>query len=202
MVGRSYRALLWGLALIAFSLDQSSKYSVFRWLYNEGNGGTFNVVPGWFELIAQFTGQPIESGTWREPFQRFNGSIMPHVNNGALFGLGNGFGMTANGFFAVVSLLAAIAIIVWSIRVKVAGDVVLFTALGLILGGTLGNLFDRIIFHGVRDFLDFYWFRFPVFNVADCCLVCGAGLLLIQAMWPAKMEAKQQSPSVELAAAK
>jgi signal peptidase II len=49
------------------------------------------------------------------------------------------------------------------------------------LAGTLGNLYDRLVFGGVRDFLHFYWFQWPVFNVADCCLVCGAGLLLIQA---------------------
>ena len=123
---------------------------------------------------------------------------MPHVNNGALFGLGNGFGVTANGFFAIVSSLAAAAIIIWSIRVKLARDVVLFTALGLILGGTLGNLYDRIIFHGVRDFLDFYWFKFPVFNVADCCLVCGAGLLLIQAIWPARTHEIKNTTQAEL----
>jgi lipoprotein signal peptidase len=51
----------------------------------------------------------------------------------------------------------------------------------LILAGTLGNLFDRVVFGGVRDFLYFYWFEWPVFNVADCFLVCGAGLLLLQA---------------------
>jgi signal peptidase II len=186
MAERSYRALLWGLALIALCADQASKYSVFRWLYNGGAGGTYDVIPGWIELLAQFTGRPIETGTWRESFQNFNGSVMPHVNNGALFGLGNGFGFTANGFFAVVSLLAAAAIIIWSLRVKMASDGILFSALGLILGGTLGNFYDRVTFHGVRDFINFYWFKFPVFNVADCCLVCGAGLLLIQAVWPVK----------------
>ena len=51
----------------------------------------------------------------------------------------------------------------------------------MILAGTLGNFFDRMIFHGVRDFLYFYWFEWPVFNVADCMLVVGEGLLLFQA---------------------
>ncbi len=57
-------------------------------------------------------------------------------------------------------------------------------ALGLILGGTLGNLYDRIVFSGVRDFL--WWHKYvdwPVFNIADCCLVCGAALLLIEAFF-------------------
>ena len=47
----------------------------------------------------------------------------------------------------------------------------------------LGNLFDRIVFHGVRDFLYFYWFEWPVFNIADCLLVCGAAVLLLQAFF-------------------
>ena len=86
-------------------------------------------------------------------------------------------------FFAAVSFLAALGISVWAVRKKDASDRWLFVALGLILGGTLGNLFDRIVFGGVRDFLCFYWFRFPVFNVADSCLVVGASLLLLQAFF-------------------
>jgi lipoprotein signal peptidase len=45
----------------------------------------------------------------------------------------------------------------------------------------MGNLYDRVVFGGVRDFLHFYKFEWPVFNIADCCLVLGAGLLLVQA---------------------
>ncbi len=40
-----------------------------------------------------------------------------------------------------------------------------------------------MVFGGVRDFLYFYKVEWPVFNVADCCLVVGAGLLLVQAMF-------------------
>src|SRR5262249_62332155 len=47
----------------------------------------------------------------------------------------------------------------------------------------LGNLFDRVVFGGVRDFLYFYLIDWPVFNLADSCLVVGALLLLMQAVF-------------------
>jgi lipoprotein signal peptidase len=64
----------------------------------------------------------------------------------------------------------------------------LSAALGLILAGTVGNFYDRVVFGGVRDFLYFYKINFPVFNGADCCLVCGAAMLLIHAFFLAPPE--------------
>lgn len=56
----------------------------------------------------------------------------------------------------------------------------LFWAMCLILSGGLGNMIDRIFRHGkVVDFLHFEFIRFPVFNVADCAIVIGAGLLVL-----------------------
>jgi signal peptidase II len=107
---------------------------------------------------------------------------VPHVNQGALFGFLRDHKELANGGFAVISLLAAAAIIYWSTHRNTARDRWLCCALGLILAGTLGNFYDRIVFNGVRDFLHWnYRFDWPVFNIADCCLVCGACLLLLQA---------------------
>ena len=108
---------------------------------------------------------------------------MPRVNHGALFGLGQGHKGLANGFFAAVSVAAAVAIIIWGTRRHTSRERGLMAALGLILGGTVGNLYDRLVFGGVRDFLYFYKVEWPVFNVADCCLVVGAALLLVQAVF-------------------
>lgn len=54
-------------------------------------------------------------------------------------------------------------------------------AFGLLLGGLSGNLIDRLLFGYVRDFLDFYIFKYdyPVFNIADICIVLGVFLLII-----------------------
>ena len=62
------------------------------------------------------------------------------------------------------------------------------------LAGTVGNFYDRIVFHGVRDFLYFYKIDWPVFNVADCCLVVGASLLLVQALLIAPRNAATAAP--------
>lgn len=52
----------------------------------------------------------------------------------------------------------------------------------LLYGGIIGNLFDRVFFYSVRDFLDFKFFEyhFPTFNIADMAIVCGMFLLIIE----------------------
>ncbi|HVK14359.1 MAG TPA: signal peptidase II [Gemmataceae bacterium] len=180
-MNRTYRALLFSLAAVTFVADQASKYGVFNALYQEGQRfGEKELVPGWFKLFVQF--DP-EAGPAENPLVKANGPVPPRVNHGALFSLGGQFKADANKFFAGVSILAATAIIIWGSRKSAATDKWLCTALGLILGGTLGNLFDRATFGGVRDFLYFYKIDWPVFNVADCGLVVGACLLLLQAVF-------------------
>jgi len=181
MAERSYRGLFWGLAVAGVALDQVGKYGIFTWLYNNGQGGAQEVVPGAFRLVAAFSGRTDPGGVLA-PLRTWGGDVLPMVNHGALFGLGNTPGL-ANWIFAVVSIVAAVGIIYWSTRRATARDWPLCASLGLILAGTLGNLYDRLVFDGVRDFLYFYLINWPVFNIADCCLVCGAFLLLAQAFW-------------------
>ncbi len=196
MAERSYRKLFWGLAATGLVLDQATKYGVFRWLYNGGAGDQHEVVPGAFELLARFTGRAGE-GTLRT----WGGEMMPEVNHGALFGFLNQHVGLANVLFAVISLAAAAAIVWWSARPNARREVGLSAALGLILAGTLGNLFDRLVFGGVRDFMHFHYqsFDWPVFNVADCCLVCGAILLLSQAFFGKATAPAPATPAQEMA---
>jgi signal peptidase II len=195
MPERSYRAILWTLALVGLTLDQVSKYGIFAWLggerdnyvlFGQAYDRSTNTMKNGFELSAQFELTP-------------TGERVPHVNQGALFGFLRDHKTLANGGFAAISLLAAAAIIYWSTFKSTARDLWLCSALGLILAGTLGNFYDRIVFNGVRDFLHWhYWFDWPVFNIADCCLVCGACLLLLQAFaaQPAKNDSKKESAVV------
>jgi lipoprotein signal peptidase len=183
MTNRSYRGLLWSLAVFGCLLDVSSKYGMFRTMYHPSGEGEIEVIPGVFRFVAQVTAIPPQADDWRAPLQGWNGPTLPRVNHGALFGLGNEYEIPANGFFMAVSIAAAIAISIWSFRPAAASDRTLCLALGMILGGTIGNLYDRTVFRGVRDFMHWRMPEWPVFNVADCLLVCGAGLLLLQAFW-------------------
>jgi signal peptidase II len=120
------------------------------------------------------------------------------LNEGALFGFGQGMVQ----IFAGISIFAAIGIIVWFFFFGGARDWLLSIALGFILAGILGNLFDRLGLPGlkwtglipthaygepvyaVRDFILVMigpW-NWPNFNLADSFLVCGAGLLVLHAL--------------------
>lgn len=188
MKARSYFKWFLALALVGFAVDQVSKYVVFSWLSGNGQGGRHEheLVPGTFRFSTAYTDHPAATADFRSPLRTLSSDRLPQVNSGGLFGLGGNKEMPdqnhrTNQRFALVSAIAAAAILFWATRRSAKPDGLLCTALGLILAGTLGNLYDRMIFDGVRDFLDFYIIRWPVFNIADCCLVVGAGLLLGQA---------------------
>lgn len=91
-------------------------------------------------------------------------------NTGAAFGLGRG----ANGVFIAVSL-ALTGALVWMMRKWPADRRSLQWGGLLVVAGALGNLYDRVAYSYVVDFLHLhYW---PVFNVADSCITVGAVLL-------------------------
>jgi lipoprotein signal peptidase len=194
---RSSRWLFWCLALFGLALDQATKYGVFAWLDNGKDTNSWAVIPGAFWLDVKFSSQ-VETGEGLLATLRTLGhDRLPWVNSGALWGLGP----SLNHVFAAISIGAALAIIIWSCRAAAARERFLCVSLGLILGGTLGNFYDRVVFDGVRDFLHWnYLFDFPVFNIADCCLVIGAFLLLVQAFY-LQPEEQPRPVQVEPAAA-
>lgn len=179
---RRYRWLFWTLALVGFAVDQTTKYGIFAWLYNDGRGDDYVLVPQSFNLIARYRHESVPEDASFRFLRTISGEHWPFVNHGALFGIGGQTGV-GNLTFTMVSVTAALAIILWTLKSATGRDRYLCSALGLILAGTLGNLYDRLLFGGVRDFM--HWYRFidwPVFNVADICLVTGASLLVLEAL--------------------
>lgn len=95
---------------------------------------------------------------------------------------GAAFGMLANQrWFFVLVTLVAVGGILYYLRREEARHWLSTLALGLLLGGAIGNLIDRLRFGKVVDFLLFYWrdYYFPNFNVADICITVGVGLLIL-----------------------
>lgn len=81
-------------------------------------------------------------------------------------------------FFATIAVVASV-VLVWMLRR--GGSRMLMCGLALILGGALGNLWDRVLAGRVTDFLLFHYagWAWPAFNVADSAITVGAALLII-----------------------
>lgn len=152
-------------------------------------------------------GYPHQVSLWTSEY--FGGwmtfRLFTSFNHGALWGIGQGY----TSLFAGLSVVAVFGVLYWLFVVGAARSWWLTVALGLILAGTLGNLYDRLGWHGctdrdtgatlfaVRDFLlftfgDFHW---PVFNFADVFLVTAAVMLVLQSFRPASHEPASTSGS-------
>ncbi len=126
-------------------------------------------------------------------------------NEGALWGFGRGFKHSAL-IFAVLSLIASVAICWWLFVKGAARDARYTVALALIMAGALGNCYDRLRFGYVRDFVYFHVdairFSFAIFNFADNMLVLGALGLMLLALQPEPSAKSTPEPDKsELAAA-
>jgi len=108
-------------------------------------------------------------------FKRFFHLTLVH-NRGAAFGMFKGGGF----FFIFIACLALIAVSIYVKNRKKRLTPLPAVSLGLVAGGTVGNLIDRLFLGHVVDFLDFrIW---PVFNIADTAITCGMVLLFIYFM--------------------
>lgn len=164
--------LFGGIALVGLAADLLSKHYIFLW-----RGIRFEGVE-----------YPNPADCADEPYWIIRGyfGLETTLNQGALFGLGQG----QVWLFVILSIIAAIGIAVWVFRGGAAKDLLLTVALGCVMAGICGNLYDRlglwsppgsdVTIHAVRDWIlwryeDYTW---PNFNIADSLLVCGVGLLL------------------------
>ena len=156
------RPALLMISVLAIALDRFTK----NWIVHRIRPGyDIPVIPGVFRLS--------------------------HVlNTGAAFSLLEN--MPPNGVrIGLISFSVAAAIIVFVLLWRTGRAFTLSSvALALILGGAIGNLYDRIRFHHVVDFLAvrIYHYNWPDFNVADSCIVIGACLLLLEIFRPQPAE--------------
>jgi len=141
-------------ATVIFLADQFTKVMIIG---NFQLGDSQPVVQGWFNLVRAH-------------------------NTGAAFS----FMASADGWqrwlFTGIGLVAAI-LIIFLLKSNATQKLFAF-ALTFILGGAIGNVFDRIMYGYVIDFLDFYWsgIHFPAFNLADSAITLGAICLFVDEM--------------------
>jgi len=163
------RRLLWlVLPALALLLDWSSKQLVLAHLQPHEPHA---VIPGFFYLTLGF-------------------------NSGAIFGSFANAPVWARNLVFLVAGLAALGYFGYEF-LKENTPTVQRWALGLILGGALGNGLDRIMHGAVVDFLDFIFFgwHYWTFNIADSCIVCGAILMGLSLLFAKKAdEEKPEGP--------
>lgn len=111
-------------------------------------------------------------------------------NDGAAWGMLGGYTWLLLSITIVVMLGCIALLLKWGLR-----DKIMFWSAMLILSGGVGNMIDRIFRGGnVIDFLHFeFWPTFPVFNVADCAICVGAGLIILSLFKSIFDEQRQKS---------
>lgn len=131
-------------------------------------------------------------------------NFMSVYNEGASFSLFAGKPW-AQDFFTVLTAIVLAAGAVYIVFTKKQSKW-LGVTIALLFSGTIGNFIDRLAFKYVRDFISFAFFKFPTFNVADCCLCVGVAMLVIyllfiddEAVFGSK-EDKQENKTVAEAA--
>jgi signal peptidase II len=118
--------------------------------------------------------QPVEITSWLN-------MTLAH-NRGAAFSLLAGAGGWQRWFFTGLAVVVTAALLAWLWRLE-HGRWGIALALGLVMGGAVGNVIDRVRWGYVVDFIDVHYagWHWPAFNVADSAIFCGIILLLLDA---------------------
>jgi signal peptidase II len=148
----------YALSAIIFALDRVTKRIIESRM---SVFDTYTVIPGFFDIV--------------------------HARNrGAAFSMFADSTSPWRPVFLIGLSLAALVLVAGILRKASSLDKATAIGLSLILGGALGNVFDRIVSGAVTDFLDFYigTLHWPAFNVADSAIVIGSGLLLLSLLRP------------------
>lgn len=150
----------YGVSAAVVALDQWTK----QWAERELLFGHATAVTPWFDLTLAY-------------------------NRGAAFSFLHDMGGWQRWFFATIAALVSLVIIAWLWRLG-SRQKVLALGLALILGGALGNLYDRLALGHVVDFISLHYgpYYWPAFNVADSAITCGALLLIIDMLLQGRVQ--------------
>lgn len=146
------RVKAYGAAAAVFALDQATKRFIDS---HVSDFATYKVIPGFFDIVRS-------------------------ENRGVAFGIFNDSTSEWRTILLVVVSVVAVVLISAMLWRPERLDRLSLAGFALILGGAAGNVFDRIVWGHVTDFLLVYLgsYQWPTFNVADSAIVIGSGLLL------------------------
>lgn len=168
----SARALGFWVAIAALALDQASKNLLLYGLDFRALGPAAHIpVLPFFDMVM----------VW---------------NRGISYGLFQAGSQAGTILLIVLSLIAVFALSYWLMRTDRR---VLTLGLGLVIGGALGNVIDRLLYGAVADFFHFYAFGHDwyVFNVADAAITVGVVMLLLDAfLRPEDKSASEREPAI------
>jgi signal peptidase II len=159
-------------------------------------------VPGWWRwlwLSAAVVALDLGTKAWLShvlvpgeghdlaPFLR----IVLVYNTGAAFSFLAGAGGWQRWFFAAIAIVISAVLVVVLRRHR--GSPVVAAALALVLGGALGNLWDRLTIGRVVDFILLHagGYAWPAFNVADSAITVGVAILIWESLWPKRSPAPE-----------
>lgn len=156
----SPQALAFTIAAIVFAIDRVTKVWIERTV---SVWDSYHVIPGFFDIVHT-------------------------KNRGAAFGIFSEGDSQLRTFLLIAVSVAVLIFVAYVLLRPGSGGFsetrLTIVGLALVLGGALGNIYDRVVHGQVTDFLEFYsgaW-RFAAFNVADSAITVGAGLLILD-MW-------------------
>ncbi len=151
------------IIIVVVAFDQYTKWLVVQKLNQQEY---ITVVPNFFNIVLTY-------------------------NKGAAFGLFSGVhNDLIRHLLLGISTMLALGTVIYLLGREYLSDMIARSALGMILGGAIGNIIDRIVHGAVVDFLDVYYkdYHWPAFNVADSAIFVGVVILLLHSPRPNRVD--------------
>ncbi len=162
------------VAIAVLAIDQVSKY----WIM-----GQLGYTGSWYDLSELQKFLSSGEAAFREYPQGGKFIVLSFTpNDAALWGLGNG-NPWASRLLLALTVVFVFLILFFTVRSYKSLPKLSKVIVGLLLGGSIGNLYDRVAFGYVRDMIQTKFIDFPVFNVADSAICIAIALLLFEAFF-------------------